>query len=255
MDASRIARIFEAIIVLLSCTLLSVLTLTKASPPVLSSPHPGDGESNISPGDISLKITINDENNDSMSVTFRTNESGSWSDIETNYSMNGTCTQHYSFPLSGHTYYWSVNCSDGTNWVNQTFHFTTQIESIVSIKMDQLGYDFGSKSVNTICYTNTTITNDGTVAVDLQISATNMMNNSSGDSWTLSNFSGPDCFVLDCSDDGLTWTHITLSRSTFSSNLGIGEIITLRLRLTMPTSISHSGHVMGCTVRISATPS
>jgi hypothetical protein len=146
-----------------------------------------------------------------------------------------------------------VNCSDGTNWVNQTLHFTTRIESIVSISIDQLGYDFGSKSVNAICYTNATITNDGTVAVNLQISATNMTNSSS-DSWTLSNSSGPDQFVLDCSSDGQTWTHITLSETLFSSNLGAGESIDLKLRLTMPSLISQYGYVMGCTIRISATP-
>jgi hypothetical protein len=231
-----------------------MITLTKASPPVLSTPSPGNGESNISAGDISLKITINDEDNDSMNITFQTNASGTWNDIGTNNSQqNGTYTQHHGFTQNNHTYYWSVNRSDGANWVNQTFHFTTRIESIVSISIDQLGHDFGSKSVNTICYTNATVTNDGTVTVNLRISATNM-SNSSGDSWTLSTSNDLNQFVLDCSSDGQMWNHITLSGFTFPSNLGISQNITLRLRLTMPTSISYYGHVMGCTIRISATP-
>jgi len=253
MNGLRIKLLFETFIIVVSCVLFQIIFLTKASEPVISNPLPSDDAFDILPGDISLSVTVSDSDNDSMNITFRTNESGSWSDIGTNYSLNGTCTQHYSFPLSNHTYFWSVNCSDGTNWVNQTLHFTTRIESIVSISIDQLGYDFGSESVNAICYTNATITNDGTVAVNLQISATNMTNSSS-DSWTLSNSSGPDQFVLDCSSDGQTWTHITLSETLFSSNLGAGESIDLKLRLTMPSLISQYGYVMGCTIRISATP-
>jgi len=259
MDASRITRIFEVIIVMLSYTLFFMITLTKASPPVLSTPSPGNGESNISAGDISLKITINDEDNDSMNITFQTNASGTWNDIGTNNSVpNGTYAQIFYFIQSGYTYYWSVHCSDGTTSVSQTYYFTTRTVQIVSIDINQSSYAFGTQSLNSVCYTNETqpdyfgITNNGDIAVDLQISATDMTC-SYGHRWTLSTSNGPNQYVLDCSIDGSTWDHITLTETTFYTNLSVNESIVLNLRLTMPSSIS-CGHVMGCTIRISATP-
>jgi hypothetical protein len=254
MNGLRITLLFETFIIVVSCVFFEIIFLTKASESVISNPEPPNDASDIPPGNISLSTTVNDSDNDSINITFRTNASGIWNDIETNNSVpNGIYGQFYTFTENNFTYYWSVNCSDGKTWTNQTFHFTTIKVSVVSISIDQLGYDFGSKSANAICYTNTTIINDGTVAVNLRISATNMTN-SSGDNWTLSNSSGSDHFVLDCSSDGQTWTHITILETQFSSNLHAGDSIDLKLRLIMPSSISH-GHLMGCTIRISATSS
>jgi hypothetical protein len=63
-----------------------------------------------------------------MDVYFRTNASGSWSDIDSNLSIpNGTYSQEYTFNDYGRKYWWSVNCSDGIYWTNQTYCFTTEV--------------------------------------------------------------------------------------------------------------------------------
>jgi len=94
--------------------------------PVLSSPDPSDGGISDSLNPI-LSITVNDGNGDEMDVTFRTNASGSWEDIDTNSSVyNGTYSQTPSDMDSYSTpYWWSVNCTDGESWTNATYSFTT----------------------------------------------------------------------------------------------------------------------------------
>ena len=94
--------------------------------PTQSNPSPDDGTTgiNLNPP---LSVTVNDTNADSMTVTFRTNASGSWTNIGSNNSVyNGTYSQTPSNMNSlGTTYYWSVNVTDGTAWTNATYNFTT----------------------------------------------------------------------------------------------------------------------------------
>ena len=93
---------------------------------ILSTPLPANGEGNIPIGDVNLTITVNDPDGNLMDITFRTNVSGTWSTIGINSSQpNGTYTQTYTFSNSAYRYYWSVNCTDGKAWVNQTYSFAT----------------------------------------------------------------------------------------------------------------------------------
>jgi hypothetical protein len=153
-------------------------------------------------------------------------------------------------------YWWSVNCTDGNSWSNDTYYFTTR-DPVISISLNQSNYDYsGVKELNTIYYTNETnpryfgITNDGEAAIDLKIRATNMTCSYSH-SWLLSTSNGPNQYELEYSEDEINWYNIALTDSTFYANLDTGNSITLDLRLTMPTSID-CGHQMGCTVTISA---
>jgi len=76
----------------------------------------------------SLSIEVNDSDGNLMNVTFRTNSSGSWANIDTNSSVsNGTYIQTTSgFTNWDTTYFWSINVSDGYGgWSNQTYDFTT----------------------------------------------------------------------------------------------------------------------------------
>ena len=59
------------------------------------------------------------------------NASGSWTNIGTNSSVfNGTYSQTPSGMDSYDTiYYWSVNVTDGLFWTNETYIFTTEINS------------------------------------------------------------------------------------------------------------------------------
>jgi uncharacterized repeat protein (TIGR02543 family) len=99
---------------------------TKNTPPVLSNPQPQHQAIGI---DITpqLKITITDKDADELYITFKTNASGSWENIGTNNSVyNGTYTQYGSM-MNNHntTYYWSVNATDGQDWTNATYQFST----------------------------------------------------------------------------------------------------------------------------------
>jgi len=98
--------------------------------PVLSSPSPSDGatDTGLNP---TLSITVADANADAMDVTFMTNASGSWAEIgSTNSSVyNGTYTRTPSNMNDYITkYWWSVNVTDGEDWTNTTYSFTTMAQ-------------------------------------------------------------------------------------------------------------------------------
>ena len=82
-----------------------------------------------------FNITVADVNeaNQSINVTWRTNESGAWNDM--GYNESATCNAtYYCTNVSwvdeySTTYYWSVNVSDNATtkgWVNATYSFTTE---------------------------------------------------------------------------------------------------------------------------------
>jgi hypothetical protein len=195
-----------------------------------------------------------------MNIYFRTNASGIWNDIGSNSSVyDGTYSQISSNMDDYATkYWWSVNCTDEIGWTNQTYYFTTT--GLVSIDINQSNYAFpGIKKLNNVYFTNETdeeffgIINNGEVSVDLKISATDM-SCSYGHIWTLTTINGPNQYVLEYSEDGgNTWHFINSTSSTFYTDLGIGNTITLDLRLTMPSSLN-CGHEMGCTVSVDAIP-
>ncbi|MCK4365364.1 MAG: DUF2341 domain-containing protein, partial [Thermoplasmatales archaeon] len=101
--------------------------------PTQSSPSPSDGATgqSLNPP---LQITIADNNVDSMNVTFRTNASGPWADIDSNNTVfNGTYQQTPSNMNSYNTkYWWSANVTDGTLWNNVTYNFTTNALPVLS---------------------------------------------------------------------------------------------------------------------------
>lgn len=231
--------------------------LVTALSPIFSNSSPVNGSIGV---DItpSLCVTVNDPEGETMDITFRSNATGAWANIGSNNSVgNGTYYQS-SLNMNSYStkYWWSVNCTDGNSWSNDTYYFTTR-NPIISISINQSNYGFTEvKGLNTICYTNETnsnyfgITNNGEAAVNLKIKATNMTCLYSH-CWLLSNSNGPNQYALEYSEDEINWYIITLTESTFYTNLDTGNSITLDLRLTMPTSID-CGHQMGCTVTISA---
>jgi len=105
----------------------SFVTRPDNYPPTISNPSPSIGAKDLEVGNIKLGIYVSDRDNNFMNITFKTNASGIWSNIGTNFSQqNGTYYQTYYFSKSIHKYYWSINCSDGKSWANNTFYFTTK---------------------------------------------------------------------------------------------------------------------------------
>jgi hypothetical protein len=78
-----------------------------------------------------LNITVNDTNGDIMNASWYSNSSGSWLSFGSNDSINtgdeqvNIMQEGTNFSALDHTYYWSVNLTDGILWTNETYHFTT----------------------------------------------------------------------------------------------------------------------------------
>jgi len=109
--------------------------------PVVYDETPATGSINqeINP---TLYISVSDDENDLMNVSFYTNSSGKWSLIGYNEnSSDGTYYQTDSNFNSYETkYWWSVNCTDGYNWINESYYFTT-IENQKTTFSDMLPSD------------------------------------------------------------------------------------------------------------------
>ena len=89
--------------------------------PVISDVYPNNQDANYNP---QLQITVTDYQNDLLNVTFRQLVDGSWSTIASKYGYSGEFTQDTTgMDVANTTYYWSVNITDGLNWVNETYYF------------------------------------------------------------------------------------------------------------------------------------
>ena len=96
--------------------------------PTQSGEAPYNGKTDVSTTP-TLHIICSDTDSDTMTATWRYNESNNWWTFATNTSIStGTnITQTNSnFSNYSSTYYWSVNLTDGCNWTNTTYHFTTE---------------------------------------------------------------------------------------------------------------------------------
>ena len=90
----------------------------------LSNVYPTNEEANYNPR---LEITISDHTEENLNVTFRTNASGTWQILGTFQGGNGKYSNHTSdMNVSNNIYYWSINITDGIDWVNETYSYTAQ---------------------------------------------------------------------------------------------------------------------------------
>jgi len=105
--------------------------------PIISNELPSGGSSD-QPLNPRLTIQVLDNDGDDIDITFRTNASNNWQDIGSNNSVkDGTYSQVPDMMGSyGEMYYWSVNCTDGTYWTNETYSFTT-LENKTTVFTDE----------------------------------------------------------------------------------------------------------------------
>ena len=96
-------------------------------PPIVKDPSPANGALYVSLNPV-LSVNVSEINGNLMNVTFRTNATGSWSDVGSNNSVgNGTYRQTTSNINNYNTkYWWGVNVSNDLYWVNKTYIFTTK---------------------------------------------------------------------------------------------------------------------------------
>jgi len=111
---------------------------------------PTNNLANIDPFPPSLYVLcIDNDTADTMNATWSSNSSGSWVTFATNTSIanNTNITQiNLNFSSPGTKYWWRVNLTDGTNWYNQTYAFTTNYDP----------YQNGESPVNEVTKASTT---------------------------------------------------------------------------------------------------
>ena len=100
--------------------------------PTLSGEVPANASTGISLTPV-CNVTANDaDGGDTLNISFYENTTGSWILQQTNSSVNpGTSVKwdNYNNASAYNTkYWWAVNSSDGTDYVNETYHFTTMTE-------------------------------------------------------------------------------------------------------------------------------
>jgi len=110
-------------------------TVTGQSAPTQSGEVPANGSSGISRWP-SCNVTCSDIDENDLTVYFYENTTGDWVLQQTNGSHPANTSavwSNYSNASSyGTMYWWSVNLTDGTDWCNETYHFTTESEPIIT---------------------------------------------------------------------------------------------------------------------------
>ncbi len=123
--------------------------------PSITNPYPVNGATGIPVSPV-LSITVNDNDGDTMNITWLSNSSGSWQTFGQNNSVgNGTYHKMFSnASVNGQWWYWKYNVSDGTNnVVSNPLSFYTGYES----KIENTGStDFKGYLLMQIEFYNTT---------------------------------------------------------------------------------------------------
>jgi len=175
---------------------------------------------------------VNDTNVDAMNVTFRTNASGTWADINTNSSVpNGTYSQTSSNMNSYNTkYWWSVNVTDGTTWTNATYNFTTDyLPTLINENPQNESEgvslwpacnitvsDYDDETVDVYFYENATTGSWVLQQINLSVSVSSPANVILGNYSNASNPSTKYWWSVNVTD-GVGWTNKTYSFTTAAS--------------------------------------
>ena len=96
--------------------------------PTQSGESPTNGATNVQTTPPLYVICTDTDTGQTMTATWRSNSSGTWQTFATNNGITtGTnITQtNPNFNNPSTTYYWSINLTDGCNWTNTTYSFTT----------------------------------------------------------------------------------------------------------------------------------
>jgi len=157
---------------------------TSNNPPVQSNPNPSNGATDVSISLSQLSIDITDPDGDTFNWTIETSPNiGSSSG---NNDNDGTKICNISGLQYSTTYTWYVNVTDGTDWTNQTYTFTTESSSISTLDTASYGGKAVIQSINNNPPTisNEYPTNDST-GFDLQPTCHIQVNDSDSNTMTI----------------------------------------------------------------------
>jgi hypothetical protein len=232
----------------------NIFHFTTSYMPSLSNPGPSNGTTGeyTTP---TCNITVSDPDGGTVTVRFYENTTGLWILQQTNNSVDVTTPSnviwnYYNNASQDFTkYWWKVNVSDGKgNYLEEIYHFTT---ANVSIEVTPGQWDIGliamgGSNETTSFYFN--LTNQGDVALHIQVNASNATNSTTGSIWRLNATPDFDNFTLQYNKSGIgTWTNINLTFDTFITNLALGSWQTFDLKLLTPNRATY-GHPLTLTV-------
>jgi hypothetical protein len=102
------------------------ITYSQNEASTLSGEGPANGSTGVSLNP-TVNVTVNDLEGDAMNLSFYTNATGSWGWIGShNSTTNGSKSNSTSVFTSYNTkYWWTANLTDGEDWTNATYNFTT----------------------------------------------------------------------------------------------------------------------------------
>lgn len=225
------------------------VNVTMSTLPTIESPSPSNGSAGVSTTP-TLSVIVNDTDGDTLDITWYSNSSGSW--LPFGYNNSVSCNQTFSqinsnFSLEGETYWWNVSVSDGTNTVDSgVYHFTTGVADL-TINVTPSSWNQGGVSIggsNETSGFHYSLTNDGDVAVDVFVKASNATNLTAGAEWKLSNTASLDNFSLRYyKNGGSSWVNVTTSYdygSPFVSSLAAGDSQTFDLKFIAATTSSYT---------------
>ncbi len=168
-----------------------------------------------------------------------------WEEINASYNASSINTYEHNFSglaVNNYSYYAYAIDAAGNHNSTETRYFNVTVSTDTSISVTPESWNQGSVSIGSSNETtsfNFTLTNNGNVIIDVQITASNATNSTDVIKWLLASSASPDNFSIQYnrSDIG-TWTNINTTYDTFLTNLGIDASQTFDLKLIMATTSS-----------------
>jgi hypothetical protein len=228
---------------------------TTSYEPALSNPGPANQSIQQYTTPV-CNITASDPDGGTVTVRFLENTTGGWVLQQINSSVDVTSPanvvwDNYSNATEDATkYWWKVNITDGKgNYIEEKiYEFTTADTSInVTPSTWDIGQTtIGEYNVSTGPYFN--LSNEGNVALSIQINATNATNSSTGSVWVVNDTADFENYTIGFNlTGGDAWTLFNETYITFVSNLALGSWQEFDFNLTMATA-SMKGDPLSLTV-------
>jgi len=164
---------------------------------------------------------------------------------EINASYNSKVNQLYhnftDLSIGNYSYYAHAIDAAGNENTTETRHFEVLAENtsinVTPSEWNQGSVNIGDTNETTGFYFN--LTNEGNVALDITINATNATNSTSDAGWRLNTTQGHDNFSLQYNKSGAgSWTPINITFDTFVTGLAVDSWQTFDLKLLMATTSS-----------------
>ena len=207
----------------------------------VKSPVPnGTSDVSITP---TCEVWANDTNGSTLTVYWYENSTDSWVLRQTNTSVTADSVVSWVFSQAttpSTTYWFKVSLNDSVNNHTEWFTFTTEAPD-ASILVSPGTWDNGNLDVGTTNQTSGfyfTLSNEGNIAINIQIKANNATNGTTGAEWKLNNTGqGLNNYSVQY-NKSVSWVYVATTFSSFVTDLAVGNSQTFDLKLLLAASSS-----------------